>query len=38
MNDTFKKLISILLGFLFINLILKSCNNFNVIKQRNNYV
>jgi len=32
MKDNLKKIISIILGFLFINLILKSCNNFHIIK------
>lgn len=31
MKDNLKKIISIILGFLFINLILKSCNNFHII-------
>ncbi len=31
MEENFKKIISIVLGYIFINLILKSCNDFHVI-------
>ena len=34
MNDNLKKILSIFLGFLFINLITKSCNNFHIIKAK----
>lgn len=32
MDDIFKKILSIILGYIFIETILKSCNNFHIIK------
>ena len=32
MDDIFKKILSIILGYIFIEAILKSCNNFHIIK------
>ena len=40
MNETIKKILSIVLGYLFIKLVLKSCNDFHTvkIKKNNDYV
>ena len=32
MNDLLKKILSIILGYFFVKIILKSCNDFHVVK------